>query len=72
MQTTMTVQIDGMSCEHCVRAVKTALGGVPGLEVGEVKVGTAVVRFDPATADATKKAIRKAIDEEGFELRGMS
>ena len=69
---TMTVEIDGMSCDHCVRAVRTALGGVAGLEVCEVKVGSAVVRYDPKVASAVREAIRKAITDEGFELRSMS
>ena len=69
---TMTVEIGGMSCDHCVRAVRAALGSVPGLEVSDVKVGSAVVRYDPKTESATREAIHKAITDEGFELRSMS
>ena len=38
---TMTMRIDGMSCGHCVKAVRDALDEVPGVQVQRVDVGTA-------------------------------
>ena len=60
-----TLRIDGMHCGSCVRRVNQALAAVPGVVVGEVRVGAA--RFtveqnsapeDPANADAIAAAIR--------------
>jgi copper chaperone len=44
----LTLQIDGMSCGHCLNAVNGALTVLPGLEVGSVRIGGAELRYDPA------------------------
>ena len=56
--------IDGMSCGHCVRAVRNALEALPGVTVEEVNVGSATVEADgsPATIDA----IKAAVDDAGY------
>ena len=38
--------VTGMSCDHCVRAVREALDSVPGVNVEQVQVGSATVSFD--------------------------
>jgi copper chaperone len=58
------LQVTGMSCEHCVRAVEKALKGVPGVEsVVEVSLerGEAIVEGQPEVA-----ALVSAIAEEGY------
>ena len=60
----VTLRIDGMSCGHCVRAVRSALEGVDGVRVEEVTVGSAVVAYDPARADPAR--IARAVAEEGY------
>ena len=64
---TLTLEIGGMSCGHCVAAVRGALEGVPGVKVEEVRVGAARVAYDPAEADVAR--IEGAIREEGYEPR---
>lgn len=44
----VTLEVQGMSCGHCVAAVKAALGDVEGVEVEAVSIGSATVRLDPA------------------------
>lgn len=64
---TKTIGIGGMSCNHCVMAVKKALSALSGVEVKEVKVGSATVAFDPSrTALGT---LHEAISEAGYEPR---
>ena len=57
-----SLEISGMSCEHCVARVKKALEAVPGVAVANVRIGGAEVRFDPAVAstDAMAAAVTKA------------
>jgi mercuric transport protein len=58
--------ITGMTCGHCVAAVRKALAAVPG--VGEVEVTfsppRAVVSFDPSKTKV--EMLTKAIGEEGY------
>ena len=61
----LRLSIDGMSCQHCVRAVTSALQRVPGVRVEHVEIGTAVVDYEPA--QATEQAIVDAVSDEGYE-----
>ncbi len=62
------IQIEGMSCEHCQRAVEKALRAVAGVEEVEVQLqpGEASVRgsADPA-------ALVAAIEGEGYAARPL-
>jgi len=42
----LKLEVAGMSCDHCVRAVREALDSVPGVSVEQVAVGSATVSFD--------------------------
>ena len=56
--------IEGMTCEHCVRAVKTRLAQTPGVEVERVEVGSAVIRLDPGATNI--ETVEDAIADEGY------
>jgi len=61
------LKVNGMSCEHCVKAVNSALGAIAGVAdiAVSLKAGTVSFKHDPALAPL--EAIRKAIIDEGFE-----
>ena len=60
----MTMKIDGMSCGHCVVAVRKALATVPGLRIERVDVGSATVAYDPRRA--TPDEIIDVVNDEGY------
>jgi copper chaperone len=60
----ITLTIEGMTCEHCVRAVKGRLEHTPGVRLGAVEVGTATLEFDPAATSIDD--IEMAIADEGY------
>jgi len=62
-----TLKIDGMSCQHCIRAVRTALEELDGLSVGDVRLGEAEIEFDPTLVDESQ--IEAAVEEEGYVIR---
>lgn len=64
-----TASISGMSCSHCVRAVFTALAGVPGIERADVSIGQVVIEHD---GTVTPAAIRDAIAVAGYEVTGTT
>jgi len=58
------LKIEGMTCGHCVMAVKQALAAVPGVEGAvevDLKAGQAQVGGSPDPA-----ALLAAVEEEGF------
>ena len=60
----LNLTIEGMTCEHCVRAVRNRLAVTPGVLVEQVEVGTARIQYDPART--TVDAIEEAIADEGY------
>ncbi len=64
--TTRTLSIAGMTCDHCLAAVRRTLDSIPGVAVRDVSLGGAVVEIgDPTVTDASLAA---ALDEEGYRL----
>lgn len=62
-----TLTIQGMSCDHCVRAVKQAIEEV-GAGVTRVEVGQAEISYDETKISREK--IILAIEEEGYKVVG--
>lgn len=62
----VTMTIEGMSCQHCVRAVDAALREVPGVAVEAVGVGSATVALDPAAT--SREAVADAVRDAGYEV----
>lgn len=60
----LKLSIEGMSCNHCVHAVRGRLEKTPGVEVRDVKIGSADLRFDPAKTSVDD--IEEAIADEGY------
>jgi len=60
----VNLTIDGMSCGHCLNAVRGALGRVPGVKIETVSIGRATVEFDPTAA--TIPQIVAAVSAEGY------
>lgn len=63
-----TIQIDGMSCQHCVMRVKKAVEGLAGVIKSDVVVGQAKVAFDESRIQ--KKEIEDAIVKAGYKIKG--
>ena len=60
----LNLTIEGMTCEHCVRAVRGRLEQTPGVKVGDVRVGSAILDYDPAATNVDD--IEEAIADEGY------
>lgn len=64
--TTKEFKIEGMSCNHCVMAVKNGLKKIEGLNINKVEIGSAKVEFDENKTDTQK--IIDAIEESGYTV----
>ena len=56
--------IEGMTCQHCVRAVENRLRNTAGVEVENVAIGSADIRYDPTQTSVDDLA--EAIADEGY------
>ena len=59
------LEVSGMSCGHCVGAVRQALAAVPGVKVEDVRIGSASVSFDESTT--TVGDLVDAVSDAGYE-----
>lgn len=65
-----SLAITGMSCGHCIGAVKKALAAIPGVEVQHVEIGSATVEFDAAHTDVG--LLTRAVEDAGFAVTSVT
>ena len=58
-------RVEGMTCQHCVRAVFTALTAVEGISRADVRIGQLEVEHD---GRATLDKLREAVAVAGYEV----
>jgi len=63
----LRLEIDGMTCAHCVASVKRALSALLGVQVDAVSIGAASLSYDASVE--TADAIVKAVSEAGYPAR---
>ncbi|OIQ79851.1 copper-transporting P-type ATPase [mine drainage metagenome] len=61
-----TIEVGGMSCQHCVAAVTKALQAVPGVQRADVDLAQARARV---AGDAPAQALLDAVTQAGYEAR---
>ena len=62
------INVDGMACEHCVKAITNAVGalsGVSGVSV-DLEAKTVTVDHDPEQASVDK--IKAEIEDQGYDI----
>ena len=64
------IHVEGMCCEHCVKAVTNALIALPGVDgvTVDLEAGTATVEHDPA--EAPLEQLKGAIEDQGYDVVG--
>ena len=62
----ITLKIEGMTCHHCVMAVKKAVESVSGVSSSDVSIGSAKIVYDENSAD--REAFTAAIQKAGYRV----
>jgi len=63
------LNVDGMSCEHCVKAVKNAVGSLQGVESVEVDLAAKTVIVEHSS-DVKLDKIKEEIEDQGYDVIG--
>ncbi|MDR3610056.1 MAG: cation transporter [Ignavibacteriaceae bacterium] len=63
---TQEFRIDGMSCGHCVMAVRKELTKLENVKVDDVQIGKAKVEYDESKISEDR--IINAIEEAGYKV----
>ena len=67
----LTATVQGMTCQHCVKTVTTALENLPGItdvSVDLVAHGDSTVHFSADDSDETIARVASAIAQSGYTL----
>ena len=64
----LTLNVEGMSCSHCEKAVKNAVGALDGVASVNVDLAekTVVVEYD--SGKVSPDSFKLAIEEEGYKV----
>jgi len=68
MEKTITIAVEGMSCEHCVRAVKSAVEAQKGVKAVEVSLEGKSARVVYEEGLIGPDELKAAILEEGYRV----
>ncbi len=63
---TSELKIEGMSCNHCVMAVKKELSKLETVKVNDVQIGSAKVEYDENTVN--QRDLESAVEEAGYKV----
>lgn len=63
------LKVEGMSCNHCVMAVKRALTGIDGVGAVEVDLEQGEVRV--VGEALSNDALKAAIDDAGYDVASI-
>jgi copper chaperone len=66
----LELEIEGMSCGHCVAAVSEALAELPGVRVEDVRIGGARLSYEPG--QVSRDEIVLAVEDAGYTAQARS
>ncbi|WP_168582890.1 heavy-metal-associated domain-containing protein [Gephyromycinifex aptenodytis] len=63
-----TYTVTGMTCGHCVNAVKEEVGAIDGVSNVQVELDSGSLTFD-SDQEIPREKVAAAVDEAGYTLR---
>ncbi|MBZ4687780.1 MAG: copper ion binding protein [Clostridiales bacterium] len=68
-QKALTMDVAGMSCEHCKKAVEEALMTLEGVEKASVDLSKNIVEVNFDTEKTSEEDLKEAITAAGYEVQ---
>jgi copper chaperone CopZ len=65
-QAELEIEVEGMSCEHCVATVTSAVRAVPGVEDAIVDLQTGMVKVRGSVGAMQRQQVVEAIKAAGY------
>ncbi|MGG0937138.1 copper chaperone CopZ [Brevibacillus centrosporus] len=65
---TVTLNVQGMSCNHCVNSIEGALGKLEGVQSAKVSLADnqVTVTFDDSVVSLDK--VKETIEDQGYDV----
>jgi len=67
METTV-LHVEGMACEHCVKAVTKAVGALEGVKAVTVSLQGKTVTVEYHPQSVTLAQMKQAIEDQGYDV----
>ncbi|THE13388.1 copper chaperone CopZ [Bacillus timonensis] len=65
---TVTLNVQGMSCGHCVKAVEGSVGKLDGVDQVSVKLDEALVEVSFNESQVSLDTIKETIEDQGYDV----
>ena len=63
-----TLNVQGMSCGHCVNAIEVSVGQLTGVNSVKVKLDVARVDVSLDESQVSIEQIKETIDDQGYDV----
>ena len=64
----ITLQVSGMTCGHCEKAVKSSLLSVEGVAFVMVNLQNGKVDVEYDVSKATEQQLKEAVEDQGYDV----
>ncbi|MDD2378052.1 MAG: copper chaperone CopZ [Bacilli bacterium] len=64
----IVLQVEGMSCDHCVKSIKKSVNELPGVAQVEVSLSDKTVMVEYDNTKVKVEQIKSVIEEQGYEI----
>jgi copper chaperone len=65
----VTLNVEGMSCGHCVKAVEGSVGGINGVTSVKVNLENKTVDVEFNGEAVKLETIKETIDDQGYDVK---
>ncbi len=65
----IVLNVEGMSCEHCVKSIKSALGELDGIKSVDVSLEEKTVTVEYDEESVTVEDMKNAIEDQGYDVK---
>ena len=65
----VTLNVQGMSCGHCVKAVEGSVGALGGVNAVKVNLDAATVEVEFNKEQVSLDEIKETIDDQGYDVK---
>jgi copper chaperone len=65
----VTLNVEGMSCGHCVKAVEGSVGELQGVSAVKVNLQEGSVDIEFNASEVGLDVIKETIDDQGYDVK---
>lgn len=65
----VTLNVEGMSCNHCVKAIEGSVGALNGISSVKVNLNASTVDVEFSPQKLSLDKIKEEIEEQGYDVK---